>query len=229
MINLIQNALNQGGALHLLFVIGLVYLGGILTSFTPCIFPMIPITFSILGKGNGTETTRSQLIKRVLIYGFGVTIAFVSVGVVAILTRSMFGALTQHILFKIVVANLFILLGLNTLGVVYIPQFNMGSKPTQSYVGLFSMGLAAGLSLSPCTLPILAIVLHFAAQTSLLIGSIMMWVYACGFMTIIILLSIFGSKAFSSLLKKRGFLPLMDKVLAILCFAVAEWMLLGAF
>jgi cytochrome c-type biogenesis protein len=228
MIELIQHSLQGGSFLHIAGVMLLIYLGGVATSFTPCIFPMIPITFAILGKGAEEGEDKSRLTKRVLAYGFGVAMSFVSLGVVAVLSRSMFGAITQHILFKIFAANLFIFIGLSTLGVVSLPQINFGKKNYQSFWGLFFVGLTAGLSLSPCTIPILAVVLGFAAQTSLIVGSLMMWMYAWGFMTLILLLTLFGRKALDRVLTNKRYMHVMDKILALLCFGVAEWLLLMA-
>ncbi len=228
MIELIQHTLQGGSFLHIAGVMLVIYLGGVATSFTPCIFPMIPITFAILGKGSEEGNDKNRLVKRVLAYGFGVAMAFVTLGVVAVLSQSIFGAITQHILFKIFAANLFIFIGLSTLGVVSLPQINFGKKNYQSLWGLFFVGMTTGLSLSPCTLTILVVILGFAARTSLLVGSLMMWMYAWGFMTLILLLTVFGRKGLDKILSNKRYTHIMDKVLAILCFGVAEWLLLMA-
>lgn len=227
MIDLIQNALNQGSWFHIILVLLLVYVGGLITSFTPCIFPMIPITFSIVGKCSDKDLKKSHIIKRVVSYGLGVSSAFVFLGIISVLTQSIFGSVTQHILFKIIMANLFILIGLNTLGAISMPQFILPNRDSSSYIGLYFMGIAAGATLSPCTIPILAIVLTFAAQTNLYLGSLMMFMYSWGFMTLILLLTVFGNSTFNRFLKNRNHLHLMDKLLALLCFIVAEWILIN--
>lgn len=226
MIELIQRYLESGSVLHVVLVLALVYLGGVATSFTPCVFPMIPITFSILGRSESGTVVKSVLIRRVLMYGLGVAFAFVGLGVAAVLTRTMFGSLTQSIVFKGVMASVFVYIGLSTLGVVRLPNVQVGSGDTQSYIGIMFLGMAAGLSLSPCTIPLLAVVLSVASYTSLALGALMMWMYAWGFMTLVLLLVVFGSQAMSSLFKKRSHLHIMDKLLAVMCFAVAAWILL---
>lgn len=203
----------------------LVYAGGVATSFTPCIFPLIPITVSILGGSSKEPVSKMMELKRLLSYGMGVSFSFVALGIIAVLTHSMFGALTQNFLFRIVMANIFILIGLNSLGAIHIRFFQFHSKNTQSYLGVFVMGASAGLTLSPCTLPILAIVLSIASTQSLVLGAAMMWSYAWGVMSLILVALFFGKQVFSKWFSSKRWLKYMDTVLAVLCFAVAEWIL----
>lgn len=226
MLDTIQLYLAQNTISGIIFSLLLVYFGGVLTSLTPCIFPMIPITFSILGKHS--SHSKLSIHTNLLLYGLGVSTAFVSLGIIAVATNSMFGSVTQNIWFKIIIANIFIGIGLNTLGALRLPTFHMNTQANGSKLSIFSMGIAAGLSLSPCTLPVLAIVLQYASKTSLLIGSLLLWSYAWGFMTLLLLVSILGQNVMSRILKKRKFLKVMDWLLTIICFGVAEWILLNA-
>ena len=74
----------------------LVFLAGILTSFTPCIFPMLPITLSVLGH-HAESRTRLQNFTRALVYVLGIAFTYSLLGVVAALTGNLFGAaLTNH-------------------------------------------------------------------------------------------------------------------------------------
>ena len=68
----------------------LVFLAGILTSFTPCIFPMIPITLSILGHDSHNKS-RSQNILRSVFYVLGIAVTYSALGVAAALTGAIFG------------------------------------------------------------------------------------------------------------------------------------------
>jgi thiol:disulfide interchange protein DsbD len=71
-----------------------VFAGGVLTSLTPCLYPMIPITVSIIG-GGGTAT-RGRRIKFAGVYVGGLATAYASLGLLAGLTGTLFGAVSTN-------------------------------------------------------------------------------------------------------------------------------------
>ena len=68
-----------------------IFFAGILTSFTPCIFPMLPITISILGY-HADKNSRLTNFSRSLAYVLGIALTYSSLGVIAALTGSLFGS-----------------------------------------------------------------------------------------------------------------------------------------
>ena len=69
----------SGGNLWLAFL--LVFVGGIVTSLTPCVYPLIPITVSIFGANESTGILRSFLLSVVYVFGIVVTYSILGVAV----------------------------------------------------------------------------------------------------------------------------------------------------
>lgn len=203
------------------------YLCGVITSLTPCIFPMIPMTLSVITSVGGKETSFAERLKTLLIYGSGLSLSYVTLGIIAVLGGGFFGSISQSLWVKILIANIFFLIALNTMGWIQLPQFHKNGKPTQSKWSLLGFGYFTGFSLSPCTLPALAVVLAFASQTNLVMGSILLWAYAWGFFTLLLLLGLFGLSFKNKLPKSGPWLRRIEWLLFVICMAIGEWILLS--
>ena len=153
-----------------LFVFLMVFLGGVLTCFTPCIFPMIPITLAVIG-ATGTHHSRWQNFLVSCVYVLGIALTYSILGVVAALTGSLFGSLLGHPAVAVGFAVLFIAMALSMYGLYEIqaPAFvrnRLGTHQTKSrYLGALISGLIAGVVASPCVGPVLVGVLAFVAQS----------------------------------------------------------------
>ncbi|MGZ3692556.1 MAG: cytochrome c biogenesis protein CcdA, partial [Pseudobdellovibrio sp.] len=79
--------------LWLAFIV--IFFAGVLTSFTPCIFPMLPITISILGY-HADKNSRFKNFSRSLAYVLGIALTYSSLGVAAALTGSLFGSMLTN-------------------------------------------------------------------------------------------------------------------------------------
>lgn len=223
----LQTLLTGASGPHWLIAVILVYLGGVMTSFTPCIFPMIPITFTVLSSVN-TRPRKYGSLLAVLTYGMGLSLAYAAIGIVAVLSGGIFGSFFQTIWVKIFIANLFMLIGFNTMGWVRLPQVHFQRRQLHSMFSVFTLGFVSGFTLSPCTLPLLSVVLSFAAGKSVLMGAFLLWVYAWGFFTILLLLGLFGNRFRNRLPKSGNWLRGVELVLFLLCLAVAEYFLIQA-
>lgn len=180
----------------------LIFLAGILTSFTPCIFPMIPITLSILGH-DSHEKSRTQNIARSISYVLGIAMTYSALGVIAALTGSIFGQALSN---KYVVSTLVILFSLMALSMwgafeLQVPAFirnRFGTGRSQGYFGAFIMGAVAGIVASPCVGPVLVSILSFVSTTqSVVLGFTLLFTYAIGLGLIFIVIG-----ASSQILKK---------------------------
>ncbi|MCB0363544.1 MAG: hypothetical protein KDD35_12525, partial [Bdellovibrionales bacterium] len=88
-----------------------VFFAGVLTSFTPCVFPMIPITLAVIGsRGPNLSKWRSLLTS--LIYVFGIALSYSVLGLFAALTGSLFGSLLGHPLVAVSLALIFLVMAL---------------------------------------------------------------------------------------------------------------------
>lgn len=154
------------------------FLSGILTSLTPCIYPMIPITINIFGRMAQTHATQNRLgfnpysFRMAVIYVAGMCATYSMMGLVAGLTGSVFGTALQSGWMLLFLCVLFGTLALGQLGLfkIQLPvalQSKLASAGgTHSAFGVFTMGLIAGLVVSPCVGPVIAGILAFVFDSS---------------------------------------------------------------
>jgi thioredoxin:protein disulfide reductase len=188
-----QNSLQTN--LFLAFV--LVFFAGVLTSFTPCIFPMLPITISILGY-HANKGNRFHNFSRALSYVLGIAITYSLLGVMAALTGSLFGSALTN---KYVIGALCLLFVVMALSMwdffeIQVPAFlrnRLGTGKSHGLSGAFVMGLVAGIVASPCVGPVLVSILSFVSTTrNAFLGFGLLFTFAMGLGLIFIIIGLFS-------------------------------------
>src|SRR3954466_10997581 len=137
--------------------IPLLFLGGVLTSLTPCIYPMIPITAAIVGgqsvgaaAATGTQP-RSRVVGLTLTYVLGLALVYSLLGLFAGLSGTIFGSVSANPWALFTMANVLIIAALAMLDVipVRLPTGMMsraaGAGAAGRYSGAFVMGAVSGL------------------------------------------------------------------------------------
>ncbi len=186
----IQEALfNQQLSIGLIFAI---FLTGVLTSFTPCVYPMLPITVAIVGR---QVNNRYRAFLYSLVYATGLATTYAGLGLLAAISGSLFGSVSSHPLTLAVVGVLCLLLAAWMAGLVSLPvksfSGSMGGGRFR-FLSLYVMGAVSGLVMAPCTSPVLGMLLMFvAAQGDPLWGAIFMFVFAFGMSGLLILAGTF--------------------------------------
>ncbi|UCF80127.1 MAG: thioredoxin family protein [Acidobacteriota bacterium] len=179
----------------LLALFGLVFLGGVLASFTPCVYPMIPITVGFFGARAGQR--RAKILLSIALYILGIALVYAAFGLAAALGGKAFGSLTQNAPVLFGVATLLFVMGLSLVGFFDLDfAFMRGvqAKPREGVLGAFAMGAVAGLVASPCVTPILvALLAYVATQASPVLGFSLLFVFAVGLGTLLGVLALFSS------------------------------------
>src|SRR6185312_1231120 len=214
----------------------LVFAGGVLTSLTPCIYPMIPITVSIVGGqevGTGTgPRTRWRPVALTLSYVVGLALAYAALGLFAGLTGSLFGSISSNPWLYFAMANLLVLAALAMLDVlpVHLPQPLVQRAATAGnggrLAGTFIMGAASGLVAAPCSAPVMAVVLTWVALThSATLGFIYLFVFSLGMSTLLIVIGIF-SGSLSRLPRAGRWMLWAKRAFALIMLGAAEYYLI---
>ena len=173
---IINNGLNDPTPLTILIV----FTGGLLTSLGPCSLSLLPITVAYLA---GFKNKQKPLQKTISFCG-GIVISLVILGSLSGFLGKIYGQLPGF--FSIFISLLAIVMGLNLLGLL---KFSLPSGPdpeiwTSKVPPSFapvSAGLAFGLASSPCTTPVLAVLLAWVAkQGNPLSGTIFLASFAVG-------------------------------------------------
>ena len=200
------------------------FAGGVLTSLTPCVYPLIPITVSIFGAKSATSRREAILLSG--LYVLGIAATYSSLGVAAALTGKAFGSVMQNAGVLVFVAAVFAVMAASMFGAfeLQLPaavQARLSSVGGAGRAGAFAMGLVAGLIAAPCTGPMLAAALAFVAtKGSVAFGFGIMFAYALGIGLLFFLIG-----AFSVSLPKSG--AWMDTVKSL--FGVALLAMAGVY
>jgi thiol:disulfide interchange protein DsbD len=179
------------------------FAGGVLTSLTPCVYPLIPITVSIFGARS--SKSRGQAVALSGLYVLGIAATYSALGASAALTGKAFGTVMQNGWVLALVAAVFLVMAASMFGAfeLQLPaslQAKLSTVGGAGYAGALAMGLVAGLIAAPCTGPVLTAALAFVAtKGSVPYGVAIMFAYALG-----IGLLFFVIGAFSVSLPKSG-------------------------
>lgn len=169
------------GQIPFTVLLGVVFLGGLLSNLTPCVYPMIPITLRLLGRQGSSPYTSASF------YAIGIVVSYSTLGLVASLSGGMFGALMATKSFNIIFAVLMFILGVTMLGFGDFSKIQMlGNKlgtGAPSLRNTFFMGTGAGLVAAPCTGPILAALLAYTTKNNIGLApsTALLFTYSLGF------------------------------------------------
>jgi thiol:disulfide interchange protein DsbD len=214
-----------------LLALGLAFLGGLATSFTPCVYPILPITVTFIG-ARGVES-RTQAFTLSVLYALGIAATYTTLGVFAALSGKVFGSVTQTGFVYLAVGNIILLFGLSMLEVFELPLpafLSAGgtSKAGRGYWGAFAIGVTSGLVVGPCTAPVLATILTYVAtQGSVLLGGTMLFLFAMGMCALVVAAGTF-SGVLASLPKSGQWLERIKKGFGWVMIAVGEFFVFRA-
>ncbi|MFP7754321.1 cytochrome c biogenesis protein CcdA [Thermodesulfobacteriota bacterium B35] len=204
------------------------FLGGLLASMTPCVYPMIPITVGIVGNSNiGGSRLRAFVLS--LSYVTGIAITYAALGIFAAATGRFFGAINTSPWTLLIVANIILLLGLGMLEVFHLPSFAPQlSTRIKGIPGIFLVGLTSGLIAGPCTAPVLGVLLAYVATTrNMILGGSLLFVFAFGMGTILLAVGTFTG-LMAAIPRSGEWMNRIKKLLAIFMIGLAEYFLIKA-
>jgi len=206
-----------------------VYIGGVLVSFTPCVYPVIPISVAYIG-GQATGSRFKGFVLAIF-YVLGIAVTYTIMGSIAAFTGHLFGQIQTNPLTYFIVANICILMGLSMLEVftIPVPRFMGKVQPTERRKGLlgsFLLGTASGLVIGPCTAPVLGVLLSYVAtQQNIVYGTSLLFVFAFGMGTTLILAGTFAS-LLTNMPKAGGWMVIIQKTFGWIFLAMGEYFLI---
>ncbi len=169
---------------------GASYLGGILATASPCILASIPLVIGFVGGYAGSNKKQAFIYSLTFVLGLAMVMSIL--GAVASLMGTMFGM--SGPIWYFILAAVLIVMGLHLAGII-----NLKLETSQKFLpqrtgllGALILGMLFGTVLSPCASPVLAVILTLAAvQQQVAYGSSLLFAYALGQGTLIILAGTF--------------------------------------
>lgn len=179
------------------------FIGGVLTSLNPCIYPMIPVTAAIVGGqevggvNGAAPQPRWRPVLLTLTYVLGLAALYSVLGVVAGMTGTLFGSVSTNPWLYFLMANLLVVSALMMLDVLPVPipgaWLARASRAGAAgrFSGAFLMGAVSGLVAAPCGAPIMAAVLTWVTTTqSALLGFVYLFAFSLGMCALLVLVGV---------------------------------------
>lgn len=208
-----------------------VYAGGVLTSLTPCLYPMIPVTVSIVGGSTGARR-RSVRMSLALTYVVGLAAAYAGLGLVAGLTGTLFGGISTNPWLLFAMANMMLLAAMMMADVLPVPipqrlrdrSASMGEGGR--YAGVLVMGIVSGLVAAPCGAPVMAAILTWVAATgSAWLGFVYLFAFSLGMSSLLLLFALVADTSLR--LPRAGpWMLWVKRAFAVILLGVAEYYLI---
>ena len=232
---MLDNAMTSGSILVYL----LAFVGGVAASFTPCTYPVLPLTVGYIGNMSDGSKRRGFMLSLALVFGMALVYAVVGTFFAAIGTQ--FGAIWANGWIVFAIAWFFILMSLFLMDVFPFPaprflqNLRGRAGARKGLLGAFVVGGVSGLVIGPCTGPILAIVVVAVATTlqeaqgfgviwQVLTGGFKLFLFGLGQGTLILLCGTFAA-LLSRLPKSGKWMVLFKKGFAMLVLVGASLML----
>jgi thiol:disulfide interchange protein DsbD len=223
-----------------LTAIPLLFAAGVLTSLTPCVYPMIPITAAIVGGQNlggpqdaaTTTPPRWRTAALTGAYVLGLAAVYAGLGLLAGLTGTMFGAVSSNPWAYFAMANLLMLAALSMFDVipVRLPSFLVQRAASAGTggraAGAFVMGAASGLVAAPCSAPVMAAVLTWVSATqSAGLGFVYLFAFSLGMCALLVIVGL-SAGTVSRLPRAGMWMVYVKKGFGIVMLAMAEYYLI---
>ena len=210
------------------YIFFLAFLSGVLVSFTPCVYPMIPITAGILQAQAGRSFWYNFASS--IAYVIGIALVYALLGYVSATTSIVFGKWLANPWFIGLIIIFFLSLALAMFGFyeLYIPHFlahrdTVSSKST--IFNSFIFGMISGTVASPCLTPALALLLGIVAkQANPLLGFFTLFSFSLGMGILLLLIGTFSSTL--TMLPRAGeWMEMIKKFFGFLMLATCVYFL----
>jgi len=197
------------------------FLGGVFTSLTPCVYPLMPVTVGIIGV-NSLGSRRKGLVLS-FIYVTGIAVTYSLLGLFASLTGNIFGAVSAHPVTYFIVGGIVILFGISMLDVftINLPRFiRLPQLKQGNYLSVFVFGIFSGLIIGPCLTPVLGSILAYLfTKKNILYGTTLLFTFAYGMGIVLIIIGTFSGTLLN--LPKPGKWMVYAKKIAAIVLLIA--------
>lgn len=211
-----------------LVAVVLLFVAGVLTSLTPCIYPMIPITVGVIGGTAGTDRRWRRTAVLTTAYVAGLALFYALLGAVAGATGTLFGTIGASPWARVAVGNLLLLFGLAMLDVVPVSAPRkllawVGTLQGGTVPAVFVLGATSGIVAAPCGAPAFAAVLTWVAGTgSAVAGFLYLFVFSLGMTALLVAVGLF-SGVLAALPRSGAWTAWIKKAGGIVLVGVAEY------
>jgi cytochrome c-type biogenesis protein len=204
------------------------FVAGLATSLTPCVYPMIPITAGILGGAGAAGRSRARAVTLTLTYALGLALVYSLLGLLAGLSGTLFGSVSSSPWALFIMGNLLLVFGLALLDVfsIRVPTRLAAWSArfsSDSIAGVFALGATSGLVAAPCGAPAFAAVLTFVSTTrSAWLGFWYLFAFSLGLTALLVAVGLF-SGGLASLPRSGRWILAIKRAGGVVLLGMAEY------
>ncbi|MCR5261497.1 MAG: cytochrome c biogenesis CcdA family protein [Candidatus Gastranaerophilales bacterium] len=210
-----------------IFLIFASFLGGLITSVSPCTIGILPLILAYVCGTN--KSSNKEITIKLLSFSAGLSFVLGIIGIICAATGQVFGGLNSPVLL-LLFGSIMMILGLQLVGVLDLQIPVIVKKfPQNTSTGLFwypfIIGILFAFISSPCSSPVLAGIMALAvAKTDFVTSFLMLFAFAFGQCIIIILAGLFAS-FLKNLQKIQKYTDILIKLsgLIFIAFAIVIW------
>lgn len=214
----------------------IVFIEGILSIFSPCILPLLPVYLSMLSNSSVTDMDNSNYQRRVLLrntmlFTLGIATTFFILGS-SISVLSTFIDTNKSII-MIIGGIIILFMGFFYLDIIKIELLNREKKlnyeyKTMSKLSAFLLGFTFSFGWTPCIGPILASVLVMASSAdNFFTSNLLILVYTLGFILPFIIVAFFYSKIFKKFIALKKHMKLIKRISGIIILLAGLMMIVN--
>ena len=173
----------------------IVFWAGVLVSFTPCVYPVLPLTAGFIA-GINTKGSKRIGFAVSLIYVFGIALTYCALAVFASLSGKIFGQFQNQPITYFTISVILIIFALSMFDLITLPTLGFslqGRIKTKNVWTVILFGVASGLIIGPCTAPVLGtLLLYIASKQNILHAVSLMFVFSYGVGASVIIVGTFS-------------------------------------
>ncbi len=221
-------ALSESLTASPLLALATLFGAGLLTSLTPCVYPMIPITVSVISGTATEDQSKWRTLSLTLTYVTGMALLYATLGLVAGLSGTLFGSISASPWALLAIGNLLLLFALVMFDVLPVPVPRRlmdwaGRQEGGSYGAVFLLGASSGVVAAPCGAPAFAVVLTWVAATQAgVMGFVYLFVFSMGMTALLVVVGLF-SGALAALPSSGKWMVWMKRAAAVIMLGVAQY------
>jgi cytochrome c biogenesis protein CcdA len=164
----------------------LVFLGGVLSSASPCVLAAVPLVVAMVG---GAGTSRARAATLTVAFAAGLAVCFTALGAVAALSGRLLGDVGLGAAWPLILAAVLAAMGLHLAGVLHLPtpRLDAARFGRAGIAGAVALGALTGTLSSPCATPILVVILSLVAfEQKVLWGTTLLLAYSAGHVVLLL-------------------------------------------
>ncbi len=205
------------------------FFGGLLASFTPCVYPLIPISTGYIVGNAQNSKIKGFLLS--LFYVTGIAITYSSLGILAVLSGRIFGEFSVNPIVNLIYGILILIFGISMFDLFHF-NFTLNLKAPvhreRSYLLALLLGLVSGLMISPCLTPILGAILTYLSTTkNIFYGGFLLLSFSYGMGLIFILIGNFGV-TFTGMPRPGKWMVAIKQVCAVIIVLTGLYFIIAA-